>query len=114
MSGNQAVQTAAQMALEGLEARELMSVSLEGGVLELAGTGRADNVTLRALANRYVLRVNGERSVYSRDAVRSIHLEGNKGNDSLTVLSRVWNTNEVRIDGGLGDDVITRQLDDGF
>lgn len=118
MSGNKAVCepvcAAAQMALEGLEARQLMSVSLEGGVLELAGTGRADQVTLRALANRYVLNVNGERSVYSRDAVRSIRLEGNKGHDNITILSKVWNATEVKIQGGCGRDQITRAVDDGF
>ena len=113
-SQTKSMRSAAELALEGLEARQLMSVTLEGGVLEVSGSGRRDAITIRSQANRYVLTENGQRTIYERDRVRSIQVHGNKGHDNITVLSKLWSATEIRVNGGLGRDQVTRAVDDGF
>lgn len=110
--------------IESVEARRLLSVTLNEGVLRVIGTEAVENVIDVALgsAGQIVVTLNGDVSEHAAEDVRRVAVHGRElddtiivgainarvlvmghaGNDTITVNGR-----RNVIDGGFGDDVLT-------
>ena len=100
---------AAAAMIEGLETRTFLSVSLDGGVLTIVGTSRADLIEVQKRADKGELKVelNGRETKYSLNRVTKIVIKGEAGNDRVGYSGR-----DGRLDvpgslsGGDGNDTL--------
>lgn len=93
-----------QAAVEALETRWLMSVSLENGVLRIYGAESADNFQLTLSGNQIEVRHNGvNRGQFALNAVSSISAVLGAGNDT-------WNSTTIHkpttVSGDAGNDIL--------
>ena len=90
--------------LEPLESRNLLSVTLASGVLNVTGTNRADHVEIKFENNQLAVSVNNAKSLFDAAGVQKIEVFGLKGNDSIQIADDV--AIDAYIEGGAGNDRI--------
>ncbi len=91
-------------AIEGLEARTLLSSSLSGGVLTVTGTAAGESITISDQGLNVKVTEPGGSTNFLKSAVQSIHVDGLGGNDIITLAGLLIPS---VIDGGAGNDDIT-------
>ncbi|MGA2501738.1 MAG: hypothetical protein ABSH20_28695, partial [Tepidisphaeraceae bacterium] len=86
-SKSESVAWAARSVVEGLEARQLLSVTLENGLLQITGTDQADQIKVRPVANPAKLKVvvNHEVSYFNRADIQRIRIDALGGNDNVQI-----------------------------
>jgi hypothetical protein len=102
---------------EPLETRQLMSATLDNGVLRIVGTDRPDSIVVTKYNGWVHTVVNGEDGYFSPSSVASIVINAMGGADSvrlydtLTTPATIWggSGNDVIVGGG-GDDVISGEM----
>lgn len=94
-----------QPALEGLEARMLLSATLIKGELLVEGTGRNDVIQVNLSEGKYTIRQGRTKSGFPARRVKAISVATHAGNDRITVLTRL--SAKLTIDGGDGNDSLT-------
>lgn len=118
---------AARPVIESLEARQLLSVSLENGVLSIVGTNQADEVIIRKSADNedfIKVKVNSQYHRFAVDDVKQIRIAGRAGDDYLVfdavngsvdipAVMRGGSGNDT-LKGGAGDDVLYGGLGNDF
>ncbi|HMP17339.1 MAG TPA: phosphatase PAP2 family protein, partial [Gemmatales bacterium] len=72
--------------------------------LFIAGSNRADLITLTQHSNQYLLNLNGQRLRYDLSSVQAIQIHARDGNDRVLISKRV--TQGVTVYGGNGHDLI--------
>ena len=106
--------TAGRPAVEGLEDRRLMSVTLSAGVLTVTGTAAADRVEFERDGDRIRVRENGSERRFSYAAVTKIVVNSLAGSDEIRIkdggISKPTELNagdgNDRVEGSAGADVI--------
>jgi Ca2+-binding RTX toxin-like protein len=110
--------------IESVEARRLLSVTLNEGVLRVVGVDAVENIIDVSLnsTGQVVVTLNGDTSEYAASDVSRVAVHGRELNDTITVgeinarvlaLGHAGNdtiTSSGRrnvVDGGFGDDVLT-------
>ena len=89
--------------VEHLEGRVLLSASLRGGTLSVAGTRGDDEITVALNGASVDVTVNGEvRSFEAARVTRGIRADGRAGDDAIDVAAAF--ALPVRLTGGAGDD----------
>ncbi|HEX8340714.1 MAG TPA: hypothetical protein VF624_07390 [Tepidisphaeraceae bacterium] len=88
--------------LESLEDRRLYSVSHAGKVLSIVGTTRSDNIGIAAGKGQIVVHDNGLQQTFNVGAVKTIRINGGRGDDLIIVSPRV--AIRVSIEAGPGND----------
>lgn len=97
--------------VEGLEQRQLLSVTLDQdtGILSITGTDESDVIVVRPAANRDNIRVqvNGEKAFFAKADVKGITVDAGAGNDYVSIF-QVGGRIEIpaTISGGAGDDTL--------
>ena len=88
--------------VEPLESRQLLSASLDHGMLAIAATAHDDRISVWAPANRatYTVDINGQRESFPKAAVRKIRISSGAGDDEINVNRHV--TVELAVSGGSG------------
>src|SRR5438132_2636883 len=89
--------------IEQLESRQLLSVGLSGGILTVNGSNRADNIAIKASGTQIVVHLNGTTKTFVRSQVKQLLVNGNSGNDKITVAG---NFADATLNGGNGNDKI--------
>src|SRR4051812_42556015 len=92
--------------IETVEARRLLSASVNGGLLTVTGTPQNDayRVVYNSLTAKYDVSNNGvSEGSFAATTVSAVSISGGDGNDSIYT----FNTPPVTINGGAGDDTIT-------
>jgi hypothetical protein len=74
--------------LEPLEARQLLSATLDGGNLIVTGTSADDQILVKALGSSIRVTLNGQTTSFLRSNVQSITVFAAEGNDHV-VLRRI-------------------------
>jgi Ca2+-binding RTX toxin-like protein len=99
--------------IEPLEGRQLLAGTtalLAGGALTVTGrTGANNNITITEASSNIVVKAGAQQIgsfATANSAVKSIVVNGSKGNDTIT-LSLTTTSITVTISGGLGNDTIT-------
>ena len=69
--------------VENLEPRQLLSVTVDDGVLTVTGTRRSDLVLLAIYQGRLQVRVNSGTTVFDPDQVERISIRTGRGNDRV-------------------------------
>jgi Ca2+-binding RTX toxin-like protein len=87
-----------------LETRRLLSASLDGGILTIAGTEASDNIRLNIVMGNLVVFHPGTFSSYDPDDVAEIVINALGGNDIVFVTGEL--AVPCTIDGGAGNDSI--------
>jgi Ca2+-binding RTX toxin-like protein len=91
-------------ALESLESRRLLSVTLEEGVLTVTGTEAADQLGLGRNDTSIVVNDNGTSSTWNPAEVTSIVVNGLGGDDTIAVRAPL--NKPTTLDGGADNDRI--------
>src|SRR5258708_24667210 len=98
-------------ALEALESRQLLTVSVDGGILFVTGTSGNDTITiLRDPVVKGMLRVsvNGFYNAVDQGAITQIRVDALAGDDRITVdQSNGVISTPLNAAGGDGNDSIT-------
>lgn len=89
---------------EPLETRQLMSVSLVSGLLQINGTDGADNITLHVAEGSLQVSDNGVVSSFAAGDVRQITVSAKGGNDSVLADSSV--NVPMTLNGDAGNDTL--------
>ena len=109
-SASNALSAAAGSAVELLEARRLLSASISAKSLNIAGTTKADTLTLTysSSTQKVTVRMNSEAAVsFQTSKFQAINIATLAGNDTITLPSNLPATIFfMTIDGGDGNDVI--------
>ena len=107
---NTAMTAAVRCAVEALESRQLLSVTLgEDGVLTVMGTEVADTIRVRPAKSPEQFRVvvNGEAAVFARADVSRIEIHALGGDDDVTAFESGGKIDiPMLIFGGEGDDIL--------
>ncbi len=95
--------SAPMISTEPLEQRALLTASINGNSLVVAGTAEADTIVVTRSNGRFFVQENGEETVLSTSNVFNVRIDGRGGRDTIDVsdLGLI-----VRIDGGAGADFI--------
>ena len=88
---------------EYLDTRTLLSATLTGDVLTIAGTADADSIRVRRDGDNLQVSINGEESTFVSADVTAIDVDAGAGNDRIN-LSGV--AQGATVSGGDGDDRI--------
>lgn len=100
--------------IESLEPRTVLSANtlLSDGLLQVQGTGQADQIEALVVFDSLAVRVNNQWVVYPNRDVEQIHVLGRAGADVIRMHAGV--VQPTRIEGGMGDDWIqgSRQNDE--
>ena len=89
--------------VEGLERRVMMSATLRGGTLAVAGTAGDDEISVALNGAAVDVTVNGElRSFDAARVTRGLRADGRAGDDVITVDAAF--ALPARLTGGAGDD----------
>lgn len=89
--------------IEELEPRQLLAATLSGGILTVAGTNNADNISVKVKGSKIVTKIGSTSKSFNRSAVNQMIVNGNNGNDKIGVTGPIPN---VVINGGGGNDRI--------
>src|SRR5437773_208451 len=97
--------------IDALEERRLLSAAIVGGVLKITGSGGDDQIVLRKTTTSIILTINGHSQSFASRKVRSIRVDGGRGNDSINDAVNVPATllgsgGNDKITGGAADDSI--------
>jgi hypothetical protein len=93
--------------LESLEARRLMSASLEDGVLQVRGTDEDDVIKItqpRSNPRRINVAINDDTFAFKAHRVRRIEVRAQDGDDEVSIGGRV--RARAKLYGGRGDDTL--------
>src|SRR4051794_27148460 len=97
--------------METLETRRLLSAAVQGTVLNIAGTAKDDRIVASLKhddSSMLEVHVGRHVSEFSRGGIKSIRIEGRRGDDSITIDQ---SNGAIKIGalvlGGSGDDSIT-------
>lgn len=93
------------MMVEGLEPRQLLSASLDNGVLRIDGTKRNDTIDVTVTLSRIYVQMNGALQSFRRGNVTNVQIGGYSGDDTIRVAGAVGVP--CRVDGGGGNDSMT-------
>ncbi len=88
--------------IEPLECRQLMSVTLDGGVLRIAGTAGNDVITVSQFPTHLLVSQNSAQRSFDLRRVKSVVVNARGGNDSV-ILNESVNLPST-INGGSGND----------
>src|SRR5688572_28355375 len=91
-------------AMEPLEPRQLFSVSVKSGVLEVKGATAADIIRISRTGSSIRVTMGGTTSTFSAGAVDSVRVRALGGNDSIRNSSNL--RVPINIFGGDGNDTI--------
>ncbi len=101
--------TSSHPAVESLEPRRLLSVSMGQHSIDVEGTRRNDVISIRQdtlHASKLVITVNGVAAKYSMDAITQLTINAGRGNDVISV-DDIRRSFSVNISAGDGDDQVT-------
>ena len=104
------IESATRSVVERLEQRQLLSASLDDGLLTITGTDGNDRVSIMKGAKGNLLQVtlNGQKSTFKKFDVKRVLIDGMDGNDSLQVWEAGMSFNvPVTIRGGDGNDTLS-------
>jgi hypothetical protein len=92
--------------LEALEGRRMLSVAVKGDVLSIVGTNGHDEIVVYPAGKHIVISENGQSRFVSQDGIKSVRIDGRRGNDRLTVGLKLPAT----LIGGAGNDTLVGGL----
>lgn len=100
--------------IESLEPRTVLSAvtTLTDGVLQVQGTGQADQIEALVLFDSLAVRVNNQWVVHPKQDVEQIQVFGHAGADVIRMHGSLTQT--TRIEGGWGDDWIVGSLQQDY
>src|SRR5688500_2443710 len=81
------LESATHSVVERLEQRQLLSASLDDGLLTITGTNGNDRVSIAkgTRGNQLQVTVNGQKSTFKKFDVKRVLIDGKDGDDSLQV-----------------------------
>ena len=96
-----------RLLVESLENRRLLAgdVTLDGNLLTIEGSHKSDRITITAADTDLTVTLNKKSFTFAATDVDSIVINGDKGNDWISIDAAV--TTAAQIDGGAGNDRIT-------
>lgn len=108
-------QPLADARLEGLERRQMLSVSVDGATLVIDGTDGADVISLSTdpFLGGLIVNVNGEEIRWSSASLagfESVRITANAGDDQVIIADNL--PLPAYIDGGAGNDVLQGGMGD--
>src|SRR3954470_2350506 len=89
--------------IEELEPRQLLAASISGDILTVAGTNKADNISVKVKGSQIVTKIGNTTKNFNKSAVKQLIVNGNNGNDKISVTGGIPN---VVLNGGGGNDRI--------
>src|SRR5687768_17006832 len=91
-----------------LEARKLLAATLDGGVLNVLGTGGNDTILIFPAGDgsQVVATINGAAQQFLRSQITSFFIRGAGGNDNIEYAAIAGETRPITCYGDSGDDVI--------
>ena len=92
--------------LEALEGRRMLSVAVKGDVLSIVGTNGHDEIIVYPAGKHIVISENGQSRFVSQDGIKSVRIDGRRGDDRITVGLKLPAT----ILGGAGNDTLVGGL----
>jgi hypothetical protein len=90
--------------LEMLERRQMLSVTLNGGLLIIDGSAGDDDVRLKERGQRLVVLENQQRHVFEGKVIGRVEIKGFEGDDRIDARGATATRLRMRIDGGEGED----------
>lgn len=103
------LESATRSVVERLEQRQMLSASLDDGLLTITGTNGDDTVAIMKGSKGNLVRVtvNGKHFTFKKFDVKRVHIDGKDGDDSLNVWEAGMTFNvPVTMQGGDGNDTL--------
>ena len=105
--GQRQVREAAGCVVEALEERKLLAAVLNGSILDVTGTTRADKIyfSYSSDATKYVIQIGKNKQQFTRRGIRALRINGGGGSDTINLTQ---STGKLRVSlyGGSGNDAI--------
>src|SRR5262245_393109 len=97
--------------IESLEARRLLSASIVGGVLQVAGDNSANNIRISTAAGMTTVTIDVANQVFDENDYDSIEISAGAGDDVISLDTAILAP--ASIAGGDGNDSIHAGSGDG-